>query len=87
MPSRSPFLTPDGTVDIPTVLSESIPIARLVGLFAGLSLIPFAAGFAAVGADSVAGAAFVAIGQLVLAVGAGVVLLHVLVRARYLSGE
>jgi hypothetical protein len=86
MPS-DPFFTSDGTVDTGAVLSEAIPLARLVGLFAAVSLLPFVAGIAAFDANSLVGSAFVAVGQLVLAVGAGVVLLHVIVRARHLSAD
>jgi hypothetical protein len=83
MPSRTPFIDPEsGTLDLAKILSEAIPLARLVGLFVAVSLLPFAVGVVSFGADSLVGAAFVLLGQFVLAIGAGIVLLYVLVRSR-----
>ena len=62
MPSHTPFFDADGAIDLAGTLSEALPIAKLVGLFVVVSLVPFA-----------------------VAVGAGVVLLYVLVRSRRLS--
>ena len=88
MSSAMPFIDPEsGTVDVSAVLSEAVPLARLIGLFAGVSLVPFILGIAAFSTNSLVGSVFVAIGQFTLAVGAGVGLIHVVVRARHLSAE
>jgi len=86
MPSQTPFFDPEsGTLDTAEILREAIPLARLVGLFVAVSLLPFVLGMFSFGASSLVGAAFVLLGWFVLAVGAGVVLLYVLVRSRRLT--
>ncbi|MBB6647726.1 hypothetical protein [Halobellus ruber] len=86
MPSDTPFFDAgSGTLDVAEILSEAIPLARLIGLFVGVSLLPFILGAFSFGTGSLVGAAFVLLGQFVLAVGAGIVLLYVVVRARQLS--
>ena len=85
MPSHTPFFDADGAIDLAGTLSEALPIAELVGLFVVVSLVPFAVAVASFGTNSLVGSAFVLVGQSVLAVGAGVVLLYVLVRSRRLS--
>jgi hypothetical protein len=86
MPSQTPFFDSEtGTLDVAAVLSEAIPVARLVGLFVAVSLLPLVVGTFSFGPDSLVGAAFVLVGRFVLAVGAGVTLLYVVVRGRRLS--
>jgi hypothetical protein len=82
MPSQTPFFDSEtGTLDV----AETIPIARLVGLFVAVSLLPLVVGTFSFDPDSLVGAAFVLVGRFVLAVGAGVTLLYVVVRGRRLS--
>ena len=82
MPSQTPFFDSEtGTLDV----AETIPIARLVGLSVAVSLLPLVVGTFSFGPDSLVGAAFVLVGRFVLAVGAGVTLLYVVVRGRRLS--
>ena len=86
MPSKTPFVDPEsGTLNIARILTEAFPLARLIGLFVAVSLLPFVVGVVAFGANSLVGSAFVLVGQFVLAVGAGIVLLYILVRSRQLS--
>jgi len=86
MPSKTPFFDPEsGTLNIAGILSEAIPLAKLVGLFVAVSLLPFVLAVTSFGANSLVGAAFTLVGQFVLAIGAGVVLLYVIVRSRQLS--
>ena len=73
-----PFVDPEsGTVDASVALSEAVPLARPIGLFAGVSLVP---GIAAFSTNSPAGSALVAIGQSTLSVGARIVPIHVIAR-------
>ena len=82
MPSQTPFFDSEtGTLDV----AEAIPVARLVGLFVAVSLLPLVVGTFSFGPASLVGAAFVLVGRFVLAVGAGVTLLYVVVRGRRLS--
>ena len=86
MPSQTPFFDSEtGTLDTAKILAEAIPLAKLVGLFVAVSLVPFALAVASLGTGSLVGSAFVLVGQFVLAVGAGIVLLYVLVRSRQLT--
>jgi hypothetical protein len=86
MPSKTPFVDRESdTLNIARILAEAFPLARLIGLFVAVSLLPFVVGVVAFGANSLVGSAFVLVGQFVLAVGAGIVLLYILVRSRQLS--
>jgi hypothetical protein len=81
-----PFVEP-GTLslDFDALRREAIPITALVALFGGLALVPFAVGFTL--APSELAVLFAVLGQLVLAVGAAMLLLYVVTRAIQLSGE
>lgn len=80
-----PFVDPEtGSIDTDQVLAEAIPLGSLVGLVAAVALVPFVLAFAA---DDLVGMAFALIGQFVLAVGAGVVLIYVVSRGIQLAGE
>ncbi|QPV64573.1 hypothetical protein I7X12_08155 [Halosimplex litoreum] len=86
MPSAKPFIdSTTGELDTTQVVSEAVPIGKLVGLFVGLSLVPFGLTFLALG-NSLLGVVLAAIGQFVLAVGAAVVLVYAVARGRQLSG-
>jgi len=86
MPPSSPFVAPDGTVDTARVLTEAVPLARLIGLVVAAALPPYAVVFLFAG-DSLLGQLLAILGQFLLAVGTGVVLMHVGARALELSGE
>jgi hypothetical protein len=86
MVPSSPFITPDGTVDTERVLTEAVPLARLIGLVVAAALPPYAVVFLFAG-DSLLGQLLSVFGQFVLAVGTGVVLMHVVTRANQLSRE
>ena len=86
MAPSSPFIAPDGTVETERVLAEAVPLARLVGLVVAAALPPYAVVFLFAG-DSLLGQLLSVFGQFVLAVGAGVVLMHVVARANQLSGK
>jgi hypothetical protein len=84
MPSDPPFIDPTSrSLDTDQILYEAIPIASLIALFAGTALLPLLLVLAVGG--GLLGAVFTAAAQFVLAVGAGVVLLYVIVRADQLS--
>ena len=84
MPSSTPFVDPaTGELDTAQILSEALPLGKLIGVFAAVSLVPFGLGFfAGPGALSVV---FFALGQFVLAVGTGIVLIYAIVRGLALS--
>ncbi|WP_225333382.1 hypothetical protein [Halomicrobium urmianum] len=70
-----PFIDPrDGTVDLVQVIEEALPLAKLIGLFALVAFVPFAIGFLL--APSGLALPFTVLGQFVVAVGAGVVLIY-----------
>lgn len=73
------FVDDDGGLDYDRILTEAIPIAALIGLFAALSLPAFLLGLV-LGPGGL-GFLFSLLGQFVLAVGSGVVLLHVVTQA------
>jgi len=73
------FVADDGGLDYDRILTEAIPIAALIGLFAAVSLPAFLLG--TFFGPSGLGLLFFLVGQFVLAVGGGVVLLHVVTQA------
>lgn len=81
----SPFVDRSGSLDTDRILAEALPIASLIALFSGIALVPFLL-VALLGPTGPLGVLFTVVAQFVLAVGTGVVLLHVLVRAHRLSG-
>ena len=86
MAPSSPFVAPDGTVETERVLAEAVPLARLIGLVVAAALPPYALVFLFAG-GSLLGQLLALVGQFVLAVGTGVILMHVVARAIRLSGE
>jgi hypothetical protein len=87
MPSSPPFVDPTtNELDIAQIISEAVPLGRLIGLFAVISFIPFSLGVFGYGNSNV-GIVFVLLAQFILAVGAGVVLIYVIVRGQQLSEE
>lgn len=87
MPRSTPFVDREtGTIDTAQILVEAIPLAKLIGVFVAIALVPFAMAFL-LGGRSAAGAVFAFAGQFVLAVGSGIVLMYVVSRAIQLSEE
>lgn len=80
MPDAHPFIDPEtGGLDTTQIRNEAYPLARLIALFAGLALIPFLVVFL-VGGSGLFGLLFTVLAQLILAVGAGIVLMYVIAR-------
>lgn len=87
MSKSPPFVDRDtGSLDTDQILAEAFPLAGLVALFAGLALVPFVIAFL-VGRNAALGFLFTLVAQLILAVGAGVVLIYVVARGIQLAGE
>jgi hypothetical protein len=85
MPSSPPFVDlGTRSLDTAQIYREALPIAALVGLFGGIALVPLALVFLFAGAGAL-GAILAVVAQFVLAVGAGVVLLYVVVRGQQLA--
>ncbi|AJF27217.1 MULTISPECIES: hypothetical protein [Haloarcula] len=87
MPSSRPFIDPaTGELEIARIISEAVPLAKLIGVFVAVSLPPYAV--ALFGAENTAlGALLALLGDFILAVGAGVVLMYVIVRGIQLADE
>ncbi|APW97505.1 hypothetical protein CHINAEXTREME_06845 [Halobiforma lacisalsi AJ5] len=81
MSTSGPFFDDSGTLDDDRLFYELVPIAKLVALFGAVAAVPFLLA-AASGA-----LLFTLLSQFVLAVGSGVVLLHVVVRGVELADE
>lgn len=85
MSPSTPFIDQEtGTIDTNQILAEAIPLAKLIGLFVAIALVPFGLVFLALG-NSIVGALLAAVAQFVLAVGTGIVLMYVIARGIYLS--
>jgi hypothetical protein len=87
MSGRPPFIDRDtGALDTEQIRAEAFPLAGLVALFAGVALIPFVFVFVFAG-NSALGILFTIVTQLVLVVGAGVVLIYAIARGIQLAEE
>lgn len=87
MSASPPFVDPvTNELKTDEILSEALPLGKLIGLFVAISLVPFALVFFALG-NSGLGAVLVLIGQFILAIGAGIVLLYIIARGIQLAGE
>jgi hypothetical protein len=71
------------TFDFEQIWTEAYPLLGLILLFAVVAFVPLILGLAS---STVFGLLFVVIGQLILAVGTGIVLMYVVARAIQLSG-
>ncbi|WP_434530873.1 hypothetical protein ACODNH_19290 [Haloarcula sp. NS06] len=82
-----PFIDPaTGEIDRAQILSEAVPLAKLIGVFVAGSLPLYAIAF--FGAENSAlGVVLALLGEFILAVGAGIVLMYVIVRGIRLAGE
>lgn len=85
MPSR-PFLDENDVLDTQRVVYEAVPIAKIVGLFAAVAAVPFLI-VLALGPRSGASVVFAFVGQFVLAVGAGVVVVYAVARGVRVAEE
>ncbi|MBV0901993.1 hypothetical protein [Haloarcula salina] len=81
----SPFVDPaTGDLNVAQILSESRPLAKLIGAFVAVALVPYALVYLALGSSPL-GAVLALLGQFVLAVGTGIVLMYVVARGRHLA--
>ncbi|EMA30710.1 hypothetical protein [Haloarcula japonica] len=82
-----PFIDPaTDEIDTTQILSEAVPLAKLIGVFVAGSLPLYA--IVLFGAENSAlGAVLALLGNFILAVGAGVVLMYVIARGIRLAGE
>lgn len=86
MSASPPFVDPSTSeLDTDQILYEAIPLAKLIGVFVAFSLVPFALVFFI--GPSGFGALLAVLGQFILAVGAGIVLMYVIARGMQLSDE
>ncbi|WP_348612523.1 hypothetical protein [Halobaculum rarum] len=85
-PSKLFFEQETGKLDTTQLLDEATPIAKLIGLFAIIALIPFAIAFVFL-RSSLIGMPLVVLAQFILAVGVATVLMYVINRAIQLSNE
>jgi len=80
-----PFVDPaTGALDVAQILSEARPLARLIGAFVTVALVPYALVYLALGSSPL-GTVLALLGQFVLAVGTGIVLMYVVARGRHLA--
>jgi hypothetical protein len=75
-----------GTIDTTQILAEAIPLARLIGVFVVLALVPFGLVFFTLG-NSALGAIFTVAAQFILAIGSGIVLMYVIARGMQLAEQ
>ncbi|MFC4408087.1 hypothetical protein [Haloarchaeobius iranensis] len=89
-PSRPFFTTPSGEFDTGQLLYEAIPLAKLVALVGAVALTPQLLHWLAIELLSITpalGIVFTLATQFVLAVGTGLVLIYVVVRANQLTDQ
>lgn len=75
----TPFIDESGSIDTDEVWLEVVPLAKLVGLFVGIAIVPAALAFLGAGPGTI-GVLLSLVSQFVLAVGAGIVLMYVVAR-------
>ncbi|MFB6360108.1 MAG: hypothetical protein ABEH59_02175 [Halobacteriales archaeon] len=86
MSDARPFIDLEtGSLDTDQIRYEAYPLAGLIALFAGLALIPFLI-VVLVAGSGLLGLLFTVLAQLILAVGAGIVLMYVIARGIDLAG-
>lgn len=80
-----PFVDPaTGDLNVAQIRSEARPLAKLIGAFVAVALVPYALVYLALGSSTL-GTILALLGQFVLAVGTGIVLMYVVARGRQLS--
>lgn len=84
MPSSPPFIDhTSGSLDADQIITESIPLTKLISFVGVVALVPFA--IASV--FRVFEGLFVFLTQFILAIGSGLVLLYIITRAIQLAEE
>lgn len=87
MPHSPPFVDREtGTVNTDQILAEAVPLAKLIGLFVALALVPLILVVLLAG-NSLVGMILAVVAQFILAVGAGIVLLYIISRGIHLADE
>ncbi|MCU4802635.1 hypothetical protein OB920_19940 [Halobacteria archaeon HArc-gm2] len=87
MSSDVPFVDPGtATLDFDQIMVESILLAKLIGLFVAIALVPLTVVFF-FGGRSGLGLLFTLLAQFILATGSGVVLVYVVARGISLAGD
>lgn len=87
-PSRPFFSPPSGEIDADQVIEEARPLAKLIGTVGVVALIPIAVQIFLVEFIAVvplAGVIFTLAAQFIAAVGTGIVLIYIIVRANQLT--
>ncbi len=85
--ASGPFVDPDSNeLDTSQIVSEAIPLAGLVLLFVAAAAVPFLLGVA-FSFGSPLGLVFTLIAQLVVVVGAGIVLIYAVARGIQLADD
>jgi len=89
-PSRPFFDSPSGEFDTGQILYEAIPLAKLVAAVGAVALVPWLMGWLMLELVVLTpriGIVFTLATQFVLAVGSGLVLIYVVVRANQLAEQ
>jgi len=89
-PSRPFFTAPSGDLDTGQIVDEALPLAKLVAAVGVVALVPVLLQVLLVEVLAVVpvfGVLFTFAAQFVLAVGTGIVLMYVVVRANQLAAE
>ena len=85
--SIPPLVDPEtGEIDRDRVLSEAVPLAKLVLLVAAVAFLPFSVALL-LGSYSLFGRLFTLLSQFVLAVGSGLVLIYAVARGVQIAEE
>lgn len=88
MTSSPPFVDPTTReLDTEQILLEAILLGKLVGAFVLVSLVPFVLAFVFTRFPFPLRGLLTLIGQFVLTVGAGIVLVYCIARGMHLAGE
>lgn len=87
MTSDVPFVDPGtATLDFDQILFESIPLAKLIGLFVAIAFVPLTIVFFFGGGSGI-GLLFMLLSQFILAIGSGIVLVYVVARGITLAAD
>lgn len=87
MAPSTPFVDPQTSeLDTTQIITESILLAKLIGFFVAIALVPFLVAILLGGQGGI-GLLFVLASQFVLAIGSGIVLMYVISRAIWFSKE
>ena len=87
MPPSPPFVDrATGTVDTDQILAEAVPLAKLIGVFVALALVPLILVILLAG-NSLVGMLLAVVAQFILAIGAGIVLLYIIARGIHLADK